>query len=129
MVSPFFASATATSAAVPVREPSGSPWARTSAFGVSTPFKSASVMGVAGAAAGGAPEVCPNAPAANASSAAITKSCFIRPLPFPDWILQVRAIDDAHDPEQTHRESGQHHQQTPARRRSHPEAQQTDNKA
>ena len=55
MVRPFLASETATSATVPVRPPSGSPLARASAFGASTPFKSASVIGTgagAGAAAG-----------------------------------------------------------------------------
>src|ERR1035438_109731 len=51
-VRPFLASETETSATVPVREPSGSPLARSSGLGASMDFTSTSVRGT-GAAAGG----------------------------------------------------------------------------
>src|SRR5262249_26430193 len=53
-VSPFFMSATGMSAAVPVMVPAASPAAFSSGFGVGTFLMSASVIGVAAVAAGGA---------------------------------------------------------------------------
>src|SRR5579862_7838766 len=124
---PFFASATATSAAVPVRDPSGSPLARSSALGTGTFFKSESVIGVAGAAAGG---VCAGTPAVTARSTTIgNRMRFIPPSPFPYRVLQVRPIDKAQDAEQAHRKPHEDYRKTAAERGCHPEAHQTNKKA
>src|SRR4051812_8593047 len=124
MVRPFLESATATSATVPVRDPSGSPLARVSGLGASTFFKSASVMGtgaaagaagVAGAAAGAG--LCATAKDAQRRAVVVSRISLFICLLSPDCLSHVRLIDHADDAKEADGQSCQHNEQPPVHAR------------
>src|SRR2546423_2647210 len=117
MVTPFLASVTLTSLAVPVREPSGSPLARASPAGTGAAATSASVIGFGEDAAGADAGVCVKASGAkqtatrHSASSLLVMIFIFALLLFPNCVLEISPIEHTDNSVQTDGDAEEHNSQ------------------